>query len=423
MRTSGSEAPTTDIPAHFAQHGRIEYVQFVLNSLRWLTTPRSPLRVMLLWSASLAALACDRSVTDGTPHVWSSINAATASCGLYHSRAYCWGPEGEGFLGDGIDTLPAGAAPLPKPISGNLPFTSLAAAYVDHGCGVAGGTAYCWGRNDYGELGDGTSSTRAVPTPVVGSFRFSSITVGDLHSCGLTTTGQAYCWGLDQYGELGDYPGTAFSDSVPQPVYGTGRYTSISGGEAYTCAVDVAGKGWCWGENGSGELGDTLYFHVNFPVAVAGNLTFTAINAGSNHTCGVTTSGEAYCWGLGTSGEVGNYSLDSFLTPQKVATSFRFKSVSPGVRFTCGLTTDGAAVCWGLGYSGQLGNAVTGYSRTPIPVSTDLRFTSLSVGLFHVCGVILDGAEYCWGANSEGELGDGSFQFSFSPVQVQSPSP
>jgi alpha-tubulin suppressor-like RCC1 family protein len=248
---------------------------------------------------------------------------------------YCWGYDGGGLLGIG-PTVPEGSA-VPVPVTG-FTFTALAVGgtigyYGEHTCGLtADGTAYCWGYNKFGQLGDSTTTDRSSPVRVVGGHAFAALSVGDGHTCGLTADGTAYCWGLNYQGQLGtgtnkgpDACWSPYSGSVdsvcstyPEPVTGTTRWTAISAGGTHSCAVALDGLGYCWGDNSSGQRGDGTTVPTTAPTAVSGGLTFATLSAGTWHSCGVTTTGVAYCWGDNQSGQLGDGTTTPSLVPVKV---------------------------------------------------------------------------------------------------------
>src|SRR5437870_4737781 len=236
------------------------------------------------------------------------------SCAVRAGQAFCWGNNGSGELGDGTTT----GRPVPTPVGGGLSFAALSAG-GSYTCGLtASGVAYCWGFNAFGDLGDGTTTDRLVPTPVAGGLSFAALSAGFAHTCGVTTSGAAYCWGFNGSGGLGD--GTTTQRLVPTPVAGGLTFAALSGatGGNYTCGVTTAGAAYCWGFNGSGNLGDGTTTQRLVPTPVAGGLPFAAVSAGTNHTCGATTSGAAYCWGDNTVGELGDGTRTGRLVPTAV---------------------------------------------------------------------------------------------------------
>ena len=121
------------------------------------------------------------------------------------------------------------------------------------------GLGYCWGENDGGQLGDGTTEWHTIPGPVAGALHFVAISASSDHACGVTPSGEAYCWGLNVVGRLGNGVGAQEYRFVPTPVLGGLRFTSVHAGGWFTCGLTTSGEAWCWGENLRGSLGnDTI---------------------------------------------------------------------------------------------------------------------------------------------------------------------
>lgn len=293
-----------------------------------------------------------------------------------------------------------------------------------HVCGVAfNGAAHCLGINNYGQLGNGsTTASEEYPVPVQGGLVFASITVGGWHTCGLTPEGAAYCWGAGGSGRLGNDAGA--DTHGPVPVAGGLLFTSISGGLRNTCAVTKDGLLYCWGGIlGSGlERGGADPPNAFVPLRIRSSATFTTVSLGHDYGCGLATPGAAFCWGMNDKGELGNGSdktgmTDDGLTPLPVAGGHKFVAVSAGLGLhACGITTAGAAYCWGWNEDGQLGSGTKNSSNTPVAVAGGLRFASISVGHFHTCGVTTDGVIYCWGAVDWAGMGTGSTTGSTKPA-------
>jgi alpha-tubulin suppressor-like RCC1 family protein len=276
-----------------------------------------------------------------------------------------------------------------------------------HSCAIAlDGSAFCWGRNDQGQLGDGTLSDRRRPTPVLGGLTFVAITAGDFHTCGITTFGEAYCWGLNQFGALGD--ASQVRRLTPVAVSGGRVFASISAGIQNTCGITTDNAAYCWGQGFFGANGNGSQANALTPQPVSGGHAFASISAGSQYACGVTTAGQGYCWGNGGNGHLGNGSTANRLVPVAVAGQLTFALISTGTLHACGVTTSGEGYCWGLGQFGRLGNGSTANFLTPQHVSGAIVFSRISAGGFHTCGVAVDGTGYCWGGNVDGSLGTGS---------------
>jgi alpha-tubulin suppressor-like RCC1 family protein len=185
-------------------------------------------------------------------------------------------------------------------------FTSLSRGGY-HTCGLSSsGEVYCWGHNGFGQLGDGSTSSRTTPVKVNTAQTFKALASGSYHTCGLTTAGETYCWGRNDFGQLGD--GTTLNRATPVKVpQGLFPFTSLSGGAFYTCALNSVGEAYCWGDNGFGQLGDGSTSQRTTPVKVSGFQSFKALSGGSYHICAASnTSSEVYCWGRNDFGQLGD---------------------------------------------------------------------------------------------------------------------
>jgi alpha-tubulin suppressor-like RCC1 family protein len=331
---------------------------------------------------------------------------------------------GEDATSPGSDPEAApGAAPtLATAAATALSFSSVSAG-VNHTCGIAtDGRAYCWGSNTSGQLGDGTRTMRLRPVPVAGGLHFLELRAGDGHTCGIATDSRAYCWGSGGYGQLGD--GTTTSTQLsPVAVAGGRKFRSISAGRRYTCAVNFYDVAFCSGDNTWGQLGigsgPPYVFFSTTPVRVLGGLHFRRVNAGASHTCGATTDDRGYCWGHNSTGELGDGSSTNRTKPVAVAGGRRFRQVLPGSGFisdagdpnpddaySCGVSTDDKIYCWGLSAFGSFGGTAT-------PISGTRRWLYVNLGATHICGLTYAGAAFCWGYNYVGQLGNGTTTSSY----------
>ncbi|MGH7679061.1 MAG: RCC1 domain-containing protein, partial [Gemmatimonadaceae bacterium] len=223
---------------------------------------------------------------------WADISVSRIStCGLSTlGNGYCWGTNQSGEVGS--PSIAIGDLTLaPNAIHGGYVFKSLAAGWL-HACAIAAsGAAYCWGNNAQGQLGIGTADTtrRQEPRQVMSVLSFKQISVGSRYTCALTTDGDAYCWGANRTGQLGDGTlvdrnlptlvagGLKFVEIVTSSGFATGAFATapseVQGGVGHTCALTMAGKAYCWGWNGNGELGDGTTDDKTTPTPVAGDLT------------------------------------------------------------------------------------------------------------------------------------------------------
>lgn len=367
-------------------------------------------------------------VAFASPLTVGALHACMVGAG---GQAYCWGANGQGQIGDG--TLVNRTTPVQ--VGGGIAFTSLAAGYGTT-CGLtAKGEAYCWGLNNVGQLGDSTTTWRTQPTPVAGGHVFASISSGLDHGCAVEAgTRDTYCWGWDEFGQLGD--GGLQQTPVPKRILGSSLFgfDAVSAGWALTCATTPGGAGYCWGLNKYGQLGDSTVLDQYAPMPVSGGHTFQSIrvslygnlsNFGDESfpgdACGVTPAGDAYCWGHNVYGQLGFGSASQFSSvPVKVFGGLAFAEVSPSGGHTCGVTTDGDAYCWGENIYGQLGDGTISSTGAPAPIAVvgghKFRFVGTGFGLS--CGITTDDEVYCWGRNNYGQLGDGTTTTSDVPVLV-----
>ncbi len=326
--------------------------------------------------------------------------------------AKCWGSNNSGQLGNGTTT----DSPIPIDVSGLTSGTTAIALGVEHTCALdTDGRIKCWGSNNYGKLGDGTSTQRLTPVIVFGIA--SAVSTGWDHSCAVTSTGGAKCWGWNNWGQLGN--GTGTQQLTPVNVVGlTSGVTSIAAGGAHTCALVNHGVK-CWGLNQSGQLGIGSNGGVNVTPSDVVGLTngVTALVAGRVHTCALV-SGGVKCWGENSWGELGDgTTANSPIPVNVVGLSSGVTAIATREDHTCALA-NGTVKCWGQNNKGQLGNGTTTNSPVPVDVlGLPNGVNAIATGAEHTC-VLVVGAAKCWGSNRYGQLGDGKNTDSSTPVEV-----
>jgi len=354
----------------------------------------------------------------------STKKASVMSAGYAHSclvtskgRAQCWGYNSNGQIGNGTTTN----APAPVTVPGLAKgVKSISPGYYSTCALTTKGGVKCWGYNAYGQLGDNSTTSSSIPVGVYGLGKgVKAISTGYLHACALTTKGGVKCWGSNNYGALGDNSTT--DSPKPVGVYGLTRgVKAISTGYAHTCALTTKGKVLCWGGNGSGQLGDNTTTNSPKPVKVYGlGKGIASISTGYLTTCATTTKGKALCWGDNGYGQLGDGTTTNSAKPVMVSgLSKGVKATKPDVVHTCALTTSGAVKCWGYNSYGQLGDNSTTSSLTPVKVYNLDKSTKVSLGYIHTCALTARKAIKCWGNNSEGQLGDNSTTDAHAPVKV-----
>ena len=360
-----------------------------------------------------------------------------ATCGLVAlGRGFCFGREG--LVGVAKDTScfndrdpvgPEACTLIPLRVASTLSFASISVG-DSVACGVTSGNlAYCWGSNNYGQLGNGVSSTGTSlqPSLVVGPGSLAAISLvrvsaGRNHACGLNSAGKAFCWGQDLFFQLGGGDSLRDNSSTPIPIKSSLAFSQISAGGDHTCALSGTGTAVCWGDNTQGQIGKgTSGDSVDTPTPIAG--VFAQISAGGSHTCALTQSGAALCWGSNDSGQVGNGTQVGSTTPVAVSGGLAFKSISASRYGTCAITTAGAALCWGSNEYAQTGSgSVSGPKLVPtLVVGGHTDFVSIASGLRHNCALAATGA-FCWGSNVFGALGNElQALIQFTPTKTATP--
>lgn len=282
---------------------------------------------------------------DAVPiHFTSLVGGGAHFCGTATDLSiYCWGIFA---LTDPVNGINAqgNSPPTPSPTRVPSPIGWLQVTPGNqHNCALANDqTAYCWGLNSNGQLGDNDTTRRLAPQQVPGGFTFVALAAGAQHECGIAPDGTALCWGLNSSGQLGD--GTLTTRKTPT-VIPTLKWKVLAAGATWTCGLSLAGAPYCWGTN-TGSL--TPFAYSNAP-------TFASLTVGSAHACGLTADGTAYCWGDNSGGQLGDGTTTSRGVPTLVSTTFRFASLAAGPLHTCGITVDGFLVCWGRNQNGELG--------------------------------------------------------------------
>ena len=296
-----------------------------------------------------------------------TLEGITAASMVAGDGFYC------GLTSDGQASCASGNGSAAA-LAGGLTFTQLTAGR-SHACGLtSAGAAYCWGSDSNGQLGDSLANAQCsgtacwTPVAVKGGLTFSQLSAGQYHTCGLTTGGQAYCWGANNFGQLGNFQ--VMDRPAPVAVFGGLVFTSLLATSGSTaCGLTSGGQAYCWGVDNFGQVGNgATQDSVLYPVAVNGGLTFVQLVGGLGHTCGLTAGGQAYCWGLNESGQLGDGTSADRTSPVAVVGGRTFVEISAGWYNTCGRTSSGQVYCWGDNTGGELGDGTIVNRTTPVRV-------------------------------------------------------
>lgn len=276
---------------------------------------------------------------------------------------------------------------------------------ADHGCDIARtGEALCWGRNDGFQLGDGsriigTAVGMDVPRRVAGVMTYAALGAGASHTCGVTAQGgDVYCWGRNDHGQLGD--GTTVARSAPVRVAGAGTYLTVRGGLAHTCAIDIEGQVRCWGDNSTGQLGDGTRISQPVPsrVQLPAGAAAIGLATGAQHSCALLSDDRVVCWGSNADGQLGISGVPLDSVPHEVP-GVRARAIGAGAARTCAVLRSGPVRCWGRDDRGQLGLTQAADSApgrvTVVPEGE--KSHDVVVGAAHSCALTDQGRVWCWG--------------------------
>ncbi|MBN2724387.1 MAG: hypothetical protein JXR95_09980 [Deltaproteobacteria bacterium] len=350
-----------------------------------------------------------------TEKIYQTISTGNShTCAIdSNGKVWCWGNNLSGQLGNNSIQ----SSDIPEEVILEEQTTINSADGGDNStCALDdSGDAWCWGSNLYGQLGNNETTDSLVPVEVEmpAGITFTAISTGSYFSCAIDTEGQIWCWGSNNYGQLGN--NLSVNSPVPVEIHNPDNkfFTSLNAGSAHVCALDDSGKPWCWGSNLYGQLGINTTNDSPVPVAVLiqENLILNSISCSDGNSCALDNSGNAWCWGRNNYGQIGNNSTLQALTPKSVdmPESTSFSSIGAGKSHNCALDTSGNAWCWGANNLGQLGIDSTSGWGYPVEVHMpeNTTFSAISTGVAHNCALADNNRVWCWGFNSNGQLGVG----------------
>ncbi len=380
------------------------------------------------------ALACDSACA--TFDESGCRRLAKLSAGVNHTcalddagAAWCWGARTGGALGDGQS---AGTYNIPGAVQASGTLFSEISAGQSFTCALdTAGALWCWGVNNSGQLGSGGTTMSTVPQRAIipVGMTFQQVSVGVSHACALATSGEVLCWGFNNQGRLGD--GTTINRLIPTPVDSPLSFVRVQAGRFHSCAIDADDQLHCWGANGYNQIHEMNTDPVLSPLLVgaADANAVLDVGVGAYHTCVVTgaTSGNLFCKGANGQGQLGYFTggnVAVVFSSVSTASGARVVQVQAGDAFTCARISNGQVYCWGNNDFGQLGDGALGTTRYNAALITTTpagkAFSGLEAGAEHACAWDASGLAWCWGNNELGALGDGTLTNSDLPVPVWS---
>lgn len=285
------------------------------------------------------------------------------------------------------------------------------------------GTVWAWGQNDFGQLGNGTASDSTIPVQVLTvpgkTDNFSGVTAitgGWSYSVALKSDGTVWAWGRNDSGQLGN--GTTSDSSVPVQVSNLSGVIAIAGGGFHSLALKTDGTVWSWGRNDFGQLGNGTTSDSTVPVQISNLSGVLAIAGGGFHCLALKSDGTVWAWGRNDSGQLGNGTSSSSTVPVQVKNLNNVVAIERGRSHSLAAQSNGTVWGWGDNSYGQLGNGTTSNSTVPVQVKNLSSVVVIAGGGFHSLGLKSEGTVWAWGRNDFGQLGDGTTKDSTIPVQV-----
>ena len=348
--------------------------------------------------------------------------AGVYSAGRFHSlavkadgSAWAWGYNAYGQLGNNTTTN----APSPIAVPGLATVAAVAAGAYHSVAAKADGTVWAWGSNTSGMLGNNTTTQSKVPVQSQGVAGVVSVKAGDAHSLALKADGTVWVWGDNTYGQLGNNNPAVTRSLVPVQVPGLSGISVIAAGANFNLAVGSDGSVWAWGQGSSGQVGNGGTAHVFSPFKIPGlanAITVSVGDAGASgggyHALALAKDGAVWAWGANASGQLGDGTTVGRSVPVKVATTTGLSqvvAVAGGTSHSAVLTADGSVWTWGAGTLGQMGNGtITTPNKLPIKVPNLSGVAGLAVGGDRALVRKSDGILWGWGDNARGQLGDGT---------------
>ena len=336
---------------------------------------------------------------------------------------WAWGFNDYGQLGGGtvVDRL------SPVQIGTDTNWAKIAAAQGGyHTLALkSDGTLWAWGRNDEGELGDGTYVDRRSPVQIGSDTDWAKISAGAYHTMALKNDGTLWAWGSNDYGQLGD--GTYVDRRSPVQVGSDTDWTKIAAGGFHTMALKNDGSLWAWGRNDYGQLGDGTYVDRRSPVQIGSDTDWTKISADGFHTMALKSGGTLWAWGANDYGQLGDGTFVDRRSPVQIGSDTDWAKISAGGFHTIAVKSGGTLWAWGRNDYGELGDGTFVDRRSPVQIGSDTNWYQIATGYLYTMALKNDNTLWAWGSNDYGQLGDGTFVNRWSPVQIgadsSTPSP
>ncbi len=322
------------------------------------------------------------------------------------NNLWAWGDNEYGQLGDGTTTNKTS----PTKIETGITFVQLSAGYA-HSAGIDNeGKLWTWGYNSWGSLGDGTTTQKAKPTKIMKDKTFKKVIASDYSTLAIDMNDEIWYWGR-YYGD--DYGGA----NIPQKLDFKIEYSLISGYSHYLF-LDKQNKLWSWGANYAGQIGDGTTITRTNPVQIKPETKFTQVSAGNRFSLAIDEEGNLWSWGYNDDGQLGDGTKSYKTTPEQIKIETKFAQISAGMYHSIAIDKEGNLWSWGYNRSGQLGDGTTTEKLNPIKIMEDVKFKKIYTTTYSSLAIDINGNIWSWGSNGNGVLGDGTTTNRLTPVQI-----
>ena len=377
------------------------------------------IKTVYIWykdaAGNVSATSSDTIILDTAPNIIATAGGAHHSLFLKNDgTVWASGANGSGQLGNGTNANSL----VPVKVSSLIGITTIAAGGSNSLALKNDGTVWAWGNDGVGQLGNGGTNTNSnVPVQVSGLTGITAIAVGGhFHSLALKNDGTVWAWGRNQYGQLGN--GTTTNSNVPIQVSSLTSITAIAAGYDHSLALKNDGTVQAWGNGEEGQLGNGTNTSSNVPVQVSSLTSITAIAGEEQDSLALKNDGTAWDWGYGHDGQLGNGANINSNVPVQVSSLTSITAIAGGAFHSLALKNDSTVQAWGDNTMGELGDGTTTSSNVPVSVSSLTSITAVAGGEQYSLALKNDGTVQAWGFNDSGQLGNGTTTNSSIPVLV-----